>query len=229
MLATSSEKLPHGYKKTPFLDNKVRCAYIGCRSCCALTCQESRPMFVLIPLVLLGLLITAFVVALKSRRKVMELEAVTARLRREVDSIQERLTVLDLGPARRAQAGRSHGGGQDRSPGGTGAASRGRAAGADTRACACARACASVGARVCATGRDHFARQAQAAARPLRRASAARAGAAPALRSTRQRPVAASAGELPNTPCLGQRPETACLPRQKPGCSQATWSPSSAC
>jgi len=57
-------------------------------------------MFVLIPLVLLGLLITAFVVALKSRRKVMELEAVTARLRREVDSIQERLTVLDLGPAK---------------------------------------------------------------------------------------------------------------------------------
>lgn len=56
-------------------------------------------MFVLIPLVLLGLLITAFVVALKSRRKVAELEAVTARLRREVDSIQERLQVLELGPA----------------------------------------------------------------------------------------------------------------------------------
>ena len=35
-------------------------------------------MFVLIPLVLLGLLITAFVVALKSRRKVAELEAATA-------------------------------------------------------------------------------------------------------------------------------------------------------
>ncbi|MGK5024074.1 DUF2339 domain-containing protein [Janthinobacterium sp. RB2R34] len=55
-------------------------------------------MFVLTPLVLLGLLITAFVFALKSRRKVADLEAATARLRREVDSIQERLKVLDLGP-----------------------------------------------------------------------------------------------------------------------------------
>ncbi|OYO30223.1 DUF2339 domain-containing protein [Janthinobacterium sp. PC23-8] len=58
-------------------------------------------MFVLIPLVLLGLLITALVVALKSGRKVADLEAATARLRREVDSMQERLQALELDPARR--------------------------------------------------------------------------------------------------------------------------------
>ncbi len=65
-------------------------------------------MFVLIPLVLLGLLITALVVALKSRRKVADLEAATARLRREVDSMQERLQALELDPARRrADAGQN--------------------------------------------------------------------------------------------------------------------------
>jgi len=56
-------------------------------------------MFVLIPLILLGLLITAFVVAVKGRNKIAVLEEMTVRLRKEVNSMQERLQVLEQGIA----------------------------------------------------------------------------------------------------------------------------------
>ena len=52
-------------------------------------------MFGLITLFILGLLITGFVLALQYRRKVADLELLTARLRKEVDSIQLRLHALE--------------------------------------------------------------------------------------------------------------------------------------
>ena len=59
-------------------------------------------MFGLITLIIFGLLITAFVQVLQYRRKVADLELLTARLRKEVDGIQQRLLTLegqDLAPA----------------------------------------------------------------------------------------------------------------------------------
>ncbi|SFX08140.1 Uncharacterized membrane protein [Janthinobacterium lividum] len=59
-------------------------------------------MFGLITLFILGLLITAFVLVLQYRRKVADLELLTARLRKEVDGIQQRLLTLegqDVAPA----------------------------------------------------------------------------------------------------------------------------------
>ncbi|MED5613927.1 DUF2339 domain-containing protein [Janthinobacterium sp. P210005] len=52
-------------------------------------------MFGLITLFILGLLITAFVLVLQYRRKVADLELLTARLRKEVDGIQQRLRTLE--------------------------------------------------------------------------------------------------------------------------------------
>lgn len=52
-------------------------------------------MFGLITLFILGLLITAFVLALQYRRKVADLELLTARLRKEVNGIQQRLQALE--------------------------------------------------------------------------------------------------------------------------------------
>ncbi len=52
-------------------------------------------MFGLISLIILGLLITAFVLVLQHRRKVADLELLTARLRKEVDSIGQRLRALE--------------------------------------------------------------------------------------------------------------------------------------
>ena len=52
-------------------------------------------MFGLITLFILGVLITAFVQVLQYRRKVADLELLTARLRKEVDGIQQRLQALD--------------------------------------------------------------------------------------------------------------------------------------
>ena len=56
-------------------------------------------MYVLIPLLLVVMLFAAFVVAMKNRSKVAQLDAVTTRLRREVDSLQERLQLLEQGAA----------------------------------------------------------------------------------------------------------------------------------
>ncbi|WP_226929482.1 DUF2339 domain-containing protein [Janthinobacterium aquaticum] len=52
-------------------------------------------MFALIPLILLGVLVTAFVVAVKGRNKIAVLEQMTVRLRTEMNSMQERLQVLE--------------------------------------------------------------------------------------------------------------------------------------
>ncbi|MGK5056687.1 DUF2339 domain-containing protein [Janthinobacterium sp. LB2P49] len=52
-------------------------------------------MFGLITLFILGLLITGFVLVLQYRRKVADLELLTARLRKEVDSIHKRLQTLE--------------------------------------------------------------------------------------------------------------------------------------
>ncbi len=52
-------------------------------------------MFGLITLFILGLLIAAFVQALQYRRKVADLELLTARLRKEVSGIQQRLQALE--------------------------------------------------------------------------------------------------------------------------------------
>lgn len=52
-------------------------------------------MFGLITLFILGLLITAFVLALQYRRKVADLELLTARLRKEVSGIEQRLQALE--------------------------------------------------------------------------------------------------------------------------------------
>ncbi|MDN2715600.1 DUF2339 domain-containing protein [Janthinobacterium sp. SUN120] len=52
-------------------------------------------MFGLITLFILGLLITAFVLVLQYRRRVADLELLTARLRKEVDGIQQRLRTLE--------------------------------------------------------------------------------------------------------------------------------------
>ena len=52
-------------------------------------------MFGLITLIIFGLLITAFVQVLQYRRKVADLELLTARLRKEVDGIQQRLLTLE--------------------------------------------------------------------------------------------------------------------------------------
>ncbi|MDN2695112.1 DUF2339 domain-containing protein [Janthinobacterium sp. SUN073] len=52
-------------------------------------------MFGLISLIIFGLLITAFVQVLQYRRKVADLELLTARLRKEVDSIHKRLQTLE--------------------------------------------------------------------------------------------------------------------------------------
>ena len=52
-------------------------------------------MFGLITLFILGVLITAFVLVLQYRRKVADLELLTARLRKEVDGIHQRLQALD--------------------------------------------------------------------------------------------------------------------------------------
>lgn len=52
-------------------------------------------MFGLITLFILGVLITGFVLVLQYRRKVADLELLTARLRKEVDSIQQRLRALE--------------------------------------------------------------------------------------------------------------------------------------
>ena len=56
-------------------------------------------MFVLIPLLLVVVLFTAFVITMRNRGKVAELEALTVRLRREVDSMQQRLQALERGSA----------------------------------------------------------------------------------------------------------------------------------
>ncbi|MGK5003385.1 DUF2339 domain-containing protein [Janthinobacterium sp. LB2P70] len=59
-------------------------------------------MFGLITLFILGVLITGFVLVLQYRRKVADLELLTARLRKEVDGIQQRLLALegrDVAPA----------------------------------------------------------------------------------------------------------------------------------
>ena len=56
-------------------------------------------MYVLIPLLLVVMLFAAFVVAMKNRSKVAQLDAVTTRLRREVDSLQNRLQLLEQGAA----------------------------------------------------------------------------------------------------------------------------------
>ena len=52
-------------------------------------------MFGLITLIIFGLLVTAFVQVLQYRRKVADLELLTARLRKEVDGIQQRLLTLE--------------------------------------------------------------------------------------------------------------------------------------
>ncbi|PHV16303.1 hypothetical protein CSQ90_14760 [Janthinobacterium sp. BJB303] len=52
-------------------------------------------MFGLLTLVILGLLIAAFVQVLQQRRKVADLELLTARLRKEVDGIGQRLQALE--------------------------------------------------------------------------------------------------------------------------------------
>ena len=52
-------------------------------------------MFGLISLIIFGLLITAFVLVLQHRRKVADLELLTARLRKEVDAIGQRLRALE--------------------------------------------------------------------------------------------------------------------------------------
>ncbi|PKB21496.1 DUF2339 domain-containing protein [Janthinobacterium sp. 64] len=52
-------------------------------------------MFGLISLIIFGLLITAFVQVLQYRRKVADLELLTARLRKEVDGIGQRLRALE--------------------------------------------------------------------------------------------------------------------------------------
>ena len=52
-------------------------------------------MFGLISLIIFGLLITAFVQVLQYRRKVADLELLTARLRKEVDAIGQRLRALE--------------------------------------------------------------------------------------------------------------------------------------
>src|SRR5450830_309248 len=52
-------------------------------------------MFGLISLIIFGLLITAFVQVLQYRRKVADLELLTARLRKDVDSVQARLHALE--------------------------------------------------------------------------------------------------------------------------------------
>ncbi|MGX9733965.1 DUF2339 domain-containing protein [Janthinobacterium aestuarii] len=52
-------------------------------------------MFGLITLFILGVLITGFVLVLQYRRKVADLELLTARLRKEVDGIQQRLLTLE--------------------------------------------------------------------------------------------------------------------------------------
>ena len=52
-------------------------------------------MFGLITFFILGLLVTGFVLVLQYRRKVADLELLTARLRKEVDSIQQRLHALE--------------------------------------------------------------------------------------------------------------------------------------
>jgi len=52
-------------------------------------------MFGLISLIIFGLLITAFVQVLQYRRKVADLELLTARLRKDVDSVQARLLALE--------------------------------------------------------------------------------------------------------------------------------------
>ncbi|KAB8059523.1 DUF2339 domain-containing protein [Janthinobacterium sp. FT14W] len=52
-------------------------------------------MFGLITLFILGLLITGFVLVLQYRRKVADLELLTARLRKEVDGIHKRLQTLE--------------------------------------------------------------------------------------------------------------------------------------
>ncbi|WFR78427.1 DUF2339 domain-containing protein [Janthinobacterium rivuli] len=52
-------------------------------------------MFGLISLIIFGLLITAFVQVLQYRRKVADLELLTARLRKDVDSVQARLHMLE--------------------------------------------------------------------------------------------------------------------------------------
>lgn len=52
-------------------------------------------MFGLISLIIFGLLITAFVQVLQYRRKVADLELLTARLRKDVDSVQARLRALE--------------------------------------------------------------------------------------------------------------------------------------
>ena len=52
-------------------------------------------MFGLITLFILGVLITGFVLVLQYRRKVADLELLTARLRKEVDGIQQRLLALE--------------------------------------------------------------------------------------------------------------------------------------
>ncbi|WP_426057140.1 DUF2339 domain-containing protein [Janthinobacterium sp. PSPC2-1] len=52
-------------------------------------------MFGLISLIIFGLLITAFVQVLQYRRKVADLELLTARLRKDIDSVQARLRALE--------------------------------------------------------------------------------------------------------------------------------------
>ncbi|MGK5078431.1 DUF2339 domain-containing protein [Janthinobacterium sp. HLX7-2] len=56
-------------------------------------------MFGLIPLIILVLLITAFVLVLQHRRKVVDLELLTVRLRKEIESVQQRLQLLENGTA----------------------------------------------------------------------------------------------------------------------------------
>ncbi|MEG1327934.1 MAG: hypothetical protein RSD99_23750, partial [Janthinobacterium sp.] len=52
-------------------------------------------MFGLLTLIILGLLIAAFVQVQQQRRKVADLESLTARLRKEVDGIGQRLQALE--------------------------------------------------------------------------------------------------------------------------------------
>ncbi|MDN2708980.1 DUF2339 domain-containing protein [Janthinobacterium sp. SUN118] len=61
-------------------------------------------MFGLITLIIFGLLIAAFVQVLQYRRKVADLELLTARLRKDVDSVQARLQALEGRPAMPAAA-----------------------------------------------------------------------------------------------------------------------------
>src|SRR5450830_1061401 len=61
-------------------------------------------MFGLLSLIILGLLVTAFVLTLQHRRRVAELELLTARLRKEIESVQQRLQALERSPADAAPA-----------------------------------------------------------------------------------------------------------------------------